>query len=119
MVFYKYEHRSQPLASTRVFLRRLALHGGAAGCLVLLALGIGMVGYRMTEGMPWIDAFLNASMILSGMGPVGELHTSAGKIFAGSYALFSGVAFLVIVATLLGPVVHRMLHRLHVDEDES
>jgi len=116
---FQYENRSEPLASTRVFVRRVALHGGAAAVLVLAALLVGMVGYRATEGMAWIDAFVNASMILSGMGPVGELHHPAGKIFAGCYAIFSGVALLVIVASMLAPAIHRMLHRLHVDDSES
>jgi hypothetical protein len=83
--------------------------------LVVLSLFVGMLGYHALEGMKWIDAFVNASMILSGMGPVGELHTPAGKVFAGLYALYSGFALLTIAAVLLAPVMHRFLHRFHIE----
>ena len=83
--------------------------------LVVLSLFIGMLGYHALEGMAWIDAFVNASMILSGMGPVGELHTRGGKLFAGFYALYSGFALLTIAAVLLAPVMHRFLHRFHIE----
>lgn len=83
--------------------------------LVVLSLFVGMLGYHALEGMPWIDAFVNASMILSGMGPVGELHTRGGKLFAGFYALYSGLALLTIAAILLAPVIHRFLHRFHIE----
>jgi hypothetical protein len=83
--------------------------------LVVLSLFVGMLGYHALEGMEWIDAFVNASMILSGMGPVGELHTRAGKVFAGLYALYSGFALLTIAAVLLAPVIHRFLHRFHIE----
>jgi hypothetical protein len=86
--------------------------------LTTLALYIGAFGYHKTENMPWLDAFLNASMILSGMGPVDQLHTKAGKIFATCYAIFSGVAFLSIVALFLAPALHRFLHRFHLDVHE-
>jgi hypothetical protein len=82
-------------------------------------LGIGVVGYRATEGMPWLDALLNASMILGGMGPVSELHTVAGKLFASAYALFSGVAFLATVGILVAPVAHRLFHHLHLEESDQ
>jgi hypothetical protein len=88
----------------------------AAG-LVLVSLFIGMWGYHSLEGMPWLDAFLNASMILGGMGPVDVLHTNAGKFFAGCYAIFSGIVFLSMAAILFAPVVHRFLHRMHLDID--
>jgi hypothetical protein len=74
-----------------------------------------MAGYHWLEGLSWLDAYLNAAMILGGMGPVAELHTASGKVFAGAYALFSGVVFLVGMGLLLAPVVHRALHRFHLD----
>ena len=83
--------------------------------LVVVSLLVGMLGYHVLEGMSWIDAFVNASMILSGMGPLGELHTRGGKIFAGAYALYSGFALLTIAALLLAPVVRRFLHRFHIE----
>lgn len=114
-----YEHRSAPLAPRAVFLRRVAKHFVLFVVGVVVALLIGIFGYRITEGMPWIDAYLNAAMILGGMGPVGELHTTAGKIFAGTYAIFAGVIFLVMVGVVLAPVAHRVLHRLHLEAGEE
>jgi hypothetical protein len=86
-----------------------------AGGLVSASLGLGMVGYHQIAGLSWLDALLNASMILTGMGPVNEMTTVGAKLFASFYALFSGVAFLTIVAVLLAPAVHRFLHRFHLD----
>ncbi|HEV2063729.1 MAG TPA: hypothetical protein VGS00_04185 [Thermoanaerobaculia bacterium] len=93
----------------------MARSGLAALALVVASLVIGMVGYHGFEGMSWIDAFVNAAMILSGMGPIGELHSSGGKIFAGCYALYSGLALITIAAILLAPVAHRFLHRFHIE----
>jgi hypothetical protein len=83
--------------------------------LITAALLIGMIGYHVLESMSWVDSFVNASMILSGMGPVGELKTTAGKIFAGCYALFSGVAFLTSIGLIFAPVFHRFLHKFHLE----
>ena len=108
-----FEHFSQPLLTRlrffRRFLRSLVLGVGIIG----VSLAVGMAGFHQLEHMPWVDAFLNASMLLSGMGPLGSPATDAGKIFAGTYALYSG--FIVILATgiVFAPVVHRMLHRFH------
>lgn len=88
----------------------------AAGFIVF-SLALGAAGYHFTEGMPWLDALLNASMILTGMGPVNILQTAAGKLFATFYALFSGIAFLTTVAILFAPIIHRFLHRLHVQTE--
>lgn len=110
-----YEHRTDRLLPKPAFRRRVARHGGLGLLLALLALSVGVVGYHIFEGMPLIDALVNASMILSGMGPVDQLHTSAGKIFASAYALFSGAGFLVIVGIIMAPVIHRFLHRFHVE----
>jgi len=82
---------------------------------VIIALGIGIFGYHWFEGMPWIDATLNASMILGGMGPVSPLNTAGGKLFASAYALFSGVIFIGIMGLILAPFIHRVLHRFHIE----
>ena len=103
------------LAPRRVFLARMARSAFIALGLVAASLFVGMLGYHALEGMAWMDAFVNASMILSGMGPVGELHTQGGKLFAGLYALYSGFALLTIAAILLAPVVRRFLHRFHIE----
>jgi len=114
-----YEHRKQPLLPRHLFLLRMLRHGFLALIIVLVSLGIGVIGYRATEGMPWLDALLNASMILGGMGPVSELHEVAGKLFASAYALFSGVAFLATVGILVAPVAHRLFHHLHLEEGDQ
>ena len=115
-----FEKRSEPLLPRRLFLLRLLKHGILAFGIMLISLGMGVVGYRVSEGFSWLDALLNASMILGGMGPVNELQTVAGKLFASFYALFSGLVFLVIVGILVAPIAHRLLHHLHlevIDED--
>ncbi len=114
-----FEHRSQSLLPRRAFIARLLQYGGFAVGIVLASLAIGVVGYRVSEGMSWLDATLNAAMILGGMGPVNVLHTEAGKIFATSYALFSGVVFLIAVGLLMSPVVHRLYHRFHMELEEE
>lgn len=111
-----FEHRSKPLLPRRQFYARLARSAAVALLVVAVALGIGMVGYRAFEPMSWVDAFVNAAMILSGMGPVSSLQTDAGKIFAGCYALFSGLAFLTSIGIFSAPVVHRFLHKFHLEE---
>ena len=110
-----YEHRTQPLLPRHLFLHRMLGHGLLASCLILAALGLGVVGYRLSEGLTWLDALLNASMILGGMGPVSTLHTVVGKLFASVYAIFSGMAFLATAAILVAPLAHRILHRLHLE----
>ena len=112
-----YEHRTEPLLSTAKFLRRLGRHGLVAFGVLICGLGIGVLGYHIFAHLSWIDSLLNASMILAGMGPVGDpLPTNTAKIFASCYALFSGLAFIGIVSVLLAPFVHRMLHRIHAEE---
>lgn len=83
------------------------------------ALGVGIIGYHGFEGMAWIDATVNAAMILGGMGPVAELHTTGGKLFASAYALFSGIVFLVGVGVLFAPAIHRFIHKFHLDSESS
>ena len=107
-----YEHHSEPLLPIRQFVYRLL-----ALALISLALGIGMFGYHCFEGLPWIDSFLNASMILGGMGPVNELHSPAAKLFAGFYALFAGLGFIAFAGILILPFAHRFLHKLHLDDE--
>jgi len=111
-----YENRSKPLLPRRDFYRRVARSALVALLLVAVALGIGMIGYRAFEPMSWVDAFVNAAMILSGMGPVSELKTDGGKIFAGCYALFSGLAFLTSLGIIFAPVFHRFLHKFHLEQ---
>jgi hypothetical protein len=111
-----FEHRSKPLLPRRQFYARMAWSAVVALLVVAFALGIGMIGYRAFEPMSWVDAFVNAAMILSGMGPVSSLQTDGGKIFAGGYALFSGLAFLTSLGIIFAPAVHRFLHKFHAEE---
>jgi len=110
-----YERRHEPLLSREAYLRRIARSGGVAGAAVLAALFLGVSGYHWIEGLPWVDAILNAAMILGGMGPVAELRTTAGKLFAAAYALFSGLMFIVVAGLLFAPVIHRFLHKFHLE----
>jgi hypothetical protein len=114
-----YESRHQPLAPMRRYVRRLLLSIAIAALLIAGSLLLGVLGYAHFEGMGWLDAFLNASMILSGMGPVDTLRTDAGKLFAGCYAIFSGFIVLLSAGFAFAPVVHRILHRFHVDEADD
>jgi hypothetical protein len=111
-----YESRKQQPIAGRVFAQRLMLHLGIAGALLAASLAIGMIGYHVLERLPWIDAFLNASMLLGGMGPVDPPHTDAGKLFAGCYALYAGLVFIITAGLLFTPVLHRLMHRFHWDE---
>jgi hypothetical protein len=112
-----FEHRRQPVVSRSIFYARVARSAVLAGAIMVASLVVGMAGYHFLEHMSWIDAFVNAAMILSGMGPVGQLQTSAGKIFAGSYALFSGLAFVSSVGVVFAPIFHRFLHQFHLEVD--
>ncbi|HJU30278.1 MAG TPA: hypothetical protein VJ740_02430 [Hyphomicrobiaceae bacterium] len=111
-----YESMRQPLASMQRYAWRLVVSFALAMTLIAVSLFAGMFGYAHFEGMSWLDAFLNASMILSGMGPADQLKTSGGKLFAGFYALYSGLVIVLASGIMLAPVVHRILHRFHVDE---
>jgi len=115
----RFERRSDPLAPTSIFVKRLVASLGIALWLIAVALSIGVAGYHILGKFNWIDSLLEASMILGGMGPVNELPNNAVKIFASGYALFSGLMFIAIMGIVLAPVVHRILHKFHVDESET
>jgi len=93
-------------------------NAGLGTVVIAGSLGLGMTGYHVFEKLPWIDAFLNAAMILSGMGPVATLQTDAGKIFAGCYALYSGLALIAILGIIFAPIVHRFLHKFHLEDED-
>ena len=116
---FVYEHVSQPVAQLPQYLRRQLRSLAIGASLVAVALLAGMVGYHRWVALSWIDSFLNASMILAGMGPMAAPVTDAGKLFAGVYALFSGIAVLAIAGVIAAPLVHRFLHRMHADSDDS
>ena len=110
-----FERRGQPVASRRKFVVRMSIAIGLWLFLTAAGLAIGIVGYAYFEGMPFVDAFVNAAMILSGMGPMGELKTTGGKVFAGLYAIFSGLIIIIATGFVLAPIFHRVLHRFHVE----
>jgi hypothetical protein len=115
-----YESRHVPLATRAQFVRRVARHFAFGMGVIAGSLGIGMLGYRWLEHMEWIDAFLNAAMLLGGMGPIKTELTSRGsKLFAGLYALYAGMVVLVVAGLLLAPLVHRLIHRFHLEEEED
>ena len=120
MALFNFDYKESPLASPVRFAWRMLINIFAALVLVGLALGAGMWGYHETEGMSWLDAFLNSAMLLGGMGPVGpELKTEAGKLFAGCYAIGCGLVLVFASGVILAPVLHRVLHALHVDDDDK
>jgi hypothetical protein len=112
-----YESRKHPPLSRARFAERLRNHIAAAASLLLGSLLLGMAGYMYFENLPWRDAFLNSAMLLGGMGPVDFPKTDGGKVFAGLYALYAGLVFLISVAVVLSPVLHRILHKFHWDAD--
>jgi hypothetical protein len=113
------EGKQDRLLSRRAFAGRLAKSAGAATALIAISLFAGMSGYHCFEGQSWIDAYANASMILSGMGPLDPPKTWGGKLFAGTYALYSGLALILAAGILFTPVIHRMLHQFHLEGKES
>jgi hypothetical protein len=112
-----YETRHQAPLERSLFLRRLLDHLFAALALLAGSLGAGMLGYVVFEDLPWVDAFLNAAMLLGGMGPVDPPQSTGGKLFAGFYALYAGLVFIVSAALVFTPIMHRVMHRFHWDED--
>jgi hypothetical protein len=114
-----FEHRRQPLLSAHEFLVRQLLYLLVALGIIAGSLVLGILGYHYFEHLAWIDALVNAAMILGGMGPVNELYTTAGKLFASFYALYSGIIFLVSVGVILAPLYHRFLHRFHLEIEDA
>lgn len=114
-----FEHKTQPLAPRHKFFIRLARHFCWTLLIVGFSLAMGSCGYHFIAGLDWIDSFHNASMILTGMGPLNPMPSVPAKLFSSFYALYSGVAFLTMVATLLAPVAHRFMHRLHLEFEEE
>ena len=113
-----FENKYQPLSPLRVYYRRILKSLAVAIIILLICLLIGILGYHYIAHIEWIDAVHNASMILSGMGPVADVKNFWGKIFSSAYALFSGVAFITNVGFLLAPAAHRFFHKLHVDQTD-
>lgn len=113
------ERRHQPVLPRGQFILRLGRWAGVAAGVVIVSLTVGTCAYHFLESLSWLDAFLNASMILGGMGPVDPIKTNAGKIFASFYALYSGLAILSVAGLILAPVVHRFLHKFHVENDRA
>lgn len=117
---FEFEQRNEPLAPFHVFRGRMLRSGGVAAFIIVVSLAIGMLGYHVFAGIgSWVDCLYNASMILGGMGPVSEMRTDAGKVFASVYALYSGVVLLASVGVLLAPALHRILHHFHVETEDD
>ena len=117
-----FEHHNEPLISRRAFVFRMARFGLVALGLIAGSLFLGVLGYHLFEGLSWLDALVNASMLLGGMGPVDPLHTVGGKLFASFYALYAGMIFLVIVGLIFAPIFHRFMHHFHLEiegEDDA
>lgn len=118
-----FEQRHEPLVSRAAFLRRMTKYALLASGFIAVSLVIGMAGYHYLEGMSWIDAFVNSAMLMGGMGPVSELHTDAGKLFAGLYALYCGLVVIIAIGIVAAPLLHRILHHFHLevatDNDEK
>src|SRR5690348_9781496 len=112
-----FEHRKSKLLPRRSFYVRLACSVAVGLVVIAISLGIGMLGYHHFENFSWVDSFVNAAMILSGMGPLTPLATNGGKVFAGCYALFSGIMFITSAGLMLAPVAHRLLHKFHLESE--
>src|SRR5512135_1550779 len=113
------EHHKSPLLTRKQFVARQVRYAGFSLLILAFSIGVGTEGYHVFGKLPWVDSFLNACMILTGMGPVDHMDTDAGKLFASFYALFSGVAFLTFVGVLFTPAYHRFLHKFHLNIDDG
>lgn len=113
-----FESRYEPVLPRRVFYRRLLFCLALALAIIAFALGLGVLGYHFLAGLGWVDALLNAAMILTGMGPVDVLRSDGAKVFASLYALFSGVVFISLMGLLLSPIAHRVLHKFHLSDED-
>ena len=114
-----FERFDQRLLPKREFYRRLRWTTGMGASLIVASLGVGMIGYHLLGGLAWIDAFLDASMILSGMGPMSPLNTNGAKFFAGCYAIYCGIALIGTTGVILAPVIHRGLHKFHLEDSQT
>lgn len=112
-----YEHKKEKIVPVKIFYKRILTNLLLALTIIIICLFIGIFGYHYTAGIDWLDSFHNASMILSGMGPVVEIKTTGGKWFSSFYAIFSGVVFITNMGIILAPAIHRLLHRLNVEEE--
>lgn len=113
-----FENKKQPLVTRLLFARRMLLCSLVSSIILMTGLSAGVLGYRLFAGLPWVDSLLNASMILTGMGPVDPMKTTSAKIFASVYALFSGIVFLTATAVTLSPIFHRILHHFHLSDED-
>lgn len=113
------EHHGQPLLPLHGFVLRVLTYVSYALSIIAVFLGLGVLGYHFIVGLSWLDAVLNASMIISGMGPVDAINSDAGKVFASLYAILSGVVFAIVTGIVISPIVHRVMHRLHLQRDKS
>ena len=112
-----YEPKTHPPIPREQFARRLLLHGAAALAVLVFSLALGMTGYEYFEDLPWRDAFLNSAMLMGGMGPVDAPRSDGGKAFAGLFALYAGLVFLVAAGLVFAPIVHRLMLRFHWQQD--
>jgi hypothetical protein len=115
----RFERMHQPLLPPREFLLRVARSFLLASVILVFALSLGILGYHYCAGFGWLDSLLNASMILAGMGPMGSLDNTPGKLFASFYALFSGLAFITMAGIIFTPVAHRLLHWFHIEDERA
>jgi hypothetical protein len=116
---FEFEKKHEDVLPRRAFFLRLSRSVGISLLIVVFSLLLGSVGYRYFGGVPWVDALLNASMILTGMGPVDPMRTTEAKLFATFYALYSGIAFLTMMSIVLAPVIHRFLHKFHLEDEDA
>jgi hypothetical protein len=114
-----YEHRTAQLLPWPAFVRRMLRHGGYVLAVAGFSIAFGMVGFHILARQSWIDAFLNAAMLLGGMGPVGEIQSDGGKLFAGVFALYAGLFFIAAFAVLTAPLLHRLVHKFHAEEERT
>ena len=114
---FEYEPKAHPPIPRERFARRILLHAAAALAVLVFSLALGMMGYAYFEHLPWRDAFLNAAMLMGGMGPVHTPRTNGGKVFAGLYALYAGLVFLVAAGLVFAPIMHRLMHKFHWQQD--
>lgn len=115
---FNYERKHQPLATPAHFWKRVMHHSAISLWIVIPSIAAGMLGYHLLGRQSWIDSFLNACMLLGGMGPVGDLTTTAGKLFAGLFALYAGLMFIAVSGLVLAPFLHRLVHRFHLEADK-